>query len=287
MKKKLLVLVAIVVLAVAMAATAYADMGPKPSVNITFTGIEGETYYVTLLSKYDSTGPASAWDGTSKYEYYMGPYQRIWEKFLSYEDSDGFYFLQRWSDCSESNEYRWGYYPPDTFKVLLYFPKTDTFCVSGIYETYAFSSYFTIDLSEYGTGALIAEKSYDYKLEIAGLVFRIILTVLLELGIADMYGYSEKKQMLFIAGVNIVTQAALNITLNVIHYRSGYWLFRYILMEFAVFFAEAILYSIFLHRLRVEENDEFVDKPVRYAFAANVFSFFVGLFFARLFFGMY
>ena len=37
-----------------------ADMGPKPSVVIDFKGLEDEDYYVTLLSKTDSTGPYSA-----------------------------------------------------------------------------------------------------------------------------------------------------------------------------------------------------------------------------------
>lgn len=45
--------------------TAMADMGPKPSVQIHFIGIEGQTYYATLLSKKESTGPASHWKQSS------------------------------------------------------------------------------------------------------------------------------------------------------------------------------------------------------------------------------
>lgn len=44
-----------------------ADIGPKPSVVISFKGLEGETYYATLLSKAESTGPYSVLkDGESK-----------------------------------------------------------------------------------------------------------------------------------------------------------------------------------------------------------------------------
>ena len=43
--------------------TARADVGPKPSVHITFEDLEDEICYGTLLSKNDSTGPSSAWDG--------------------------------------------------------------------------------------------------------------------------------------------------------------------------------------------------------------------------------
>ena len=37
--------------------TASADIGPKPSVQIAFTGIEEQPYYGTLLSARRSTGP--------------------------------------------------------------------------------------------------------------------------------------------------------------------------------------------------------------------------------------
>ncbi|MDO4711855.1 MAG: hypothetical protein Q4A75_07725 [Peptostreptococcaceae bacterium] len=47
----------------------YGDTGPKPSVQISFEGLEGETYYVTLLSKFRSTGPASAYDGSNEREF--------------------------------------------------------------------------------------------------------------------------------------------------------------------------------------------------------------------------
>ena len=43
--------------------TANADMGPKPSVRITFKNLGDELCYGTLLSSKESTGPASAWNG--------------------------------------------------------------------------------------------------------------------------------------------------------------------------------------------------------------------------------
>ena len=145
MKRKIFALLLCFVLVMAMPITAHADMGPKPSVRIEFTGIEGETYYGTLLSKSKSTGPASAWDGNPEYAYRHpedADYD-IWLKFVEYEDTDGYYFLQWFWECSENNQLNWTYYPPTSFKILLYFPETDTFYVSPIYERYAFDSYFT------------------------------------------------------------------------------------------------------------------------------------------------
>ena len=67
---------------------------------------------------------------------------------MHYEDADGFYFLQEWWDCTESNALRWTYRPPSVYKILLYFPESDSFMVSPIYEQYAFDSYYTVDLSD-------------------------------------------------------------------------------------------------------------------------------------------
>lgn len=67
MKRKIFALLLCFALVMAMPITAHADMGPKPSVRIEFTDIEGENYYGTLLSKSKSTGPASAWDGNPEY----------------------------------------------------------------------------------------------------------------------------------------------------------------------------------------------------------------------------
>ena len=84
-------------------ATARADMGPKPSVHITFENMGDEVCYGTLLSRTESTGPASAWDGNPEH-IYPGQDMEIWQAFVDYEDVDGYYFLQRSWLCSESKQ---------------------------------------------------------------------------------------------------------------------------------------------------------------------------------------
>ena len=95
--------------------------------------------------------------------------------------------------------------------MLCYFPETDTYAVSGIYERYAFDTYYKVDLSE--GSVLKAKKNYDYTWETISLVARIVITILLEMGLAMMFGYRHKKQLRFLAAVNIVTQILLNILL--------------------------------------------------------------------------
>lgn len=122
--------------------TAGADMGPKPSVSVEFRGLEGQTYYATLLSQTDSTGPWSHSD--EYYDYYGDP--DVWEAFNGYEDPDGFYFIGCYEDCSDDQTFSWTYYPPQVFKALVYFPESDTFAVTeDTYERYAFDSYFKVN----------------------------------------------------------------------------------------------------------------------------------------------
>ena len=289
MKRKVFAFLLCFVLVMAMPITARADMGPKPSVRIEFTGIEGETYYGTLISLRDSTGPASAWNGNPDYAHYHPGDEGydIWLKFVEYQDTDGYYFLQEWWDCSDTNQLNWTYYPPTPFKILLYFPETDTFYVSPVYERYAFDSYFTVDLSAYDTDTIMAHQSYDYTWEIISLITRIILTIALELGIALLFGYREKKVLGFLAVVNILTQVTLNVALNIINYNSGAltFTFSYVLFEILVFAIEAVAYAALLKKFSSKEQKK--GRAVGYAFIANAASFALGLWLAHIIPGIF
>ena len=288
MLRKVLSLLICLILVLNLPVTAKADIGPKPSVRITFTGIKGETYYGTLLSERRSTGPATAWDGYEEYRDWKPESEKpIWEKFIAYEDTDGYYFLQEWWDCSETNQLNWTYYPPTPFKILLYFPETDSFYVSDIYERYAFDSYFSVDLSEYATSPITARQSYDYTWEVISLVARIVLTIALELAIAFLFGYREKKALGFLAIVNVITQVVLNVALNIINYRSGSmgFTFAFICMEILVFAIEAITYKAVLHRY--SEKEKVNRRGVTYALVANTASFAIGLWLAHLIPGIF
>ena len=289
-KSRTVIFIAVLLLLIPL--PVFSDAGPKPSVVIEFSGLTGEKFYVTLLSENDSTGPHSA---LGKYRnnqrYFEGDKDyEIWLKFLSYEDEDGFYFLQYFQNCTETQRFEWTYYPPARFKILLYFPEYDSFAVSDeIYERYAFDSYFRIDAGDPdikpGSTAKVirAEKSYNYKWELVSLFARIIITIAVELVIAFLFGFRTRKQVLVIASVNIVTQSVLNILLNIITYRYGSFLFavNYAMFEIVVFIIEAAAFSILLNRY----SDNGKARPwaaVSYALAANAVSLVFGLLVAYL-----
>ena len=281
MKKYLSISICILLLSAFPLLPVSADTGPKPSVTVTLKNAGSETCYGTLLSKKPNSGPFVAWDGDEEHlrqeqEDVPGEVVRA---FLDYEDRDGYYFLQN-SIRKVETELYWGYYPPESFKLLLYFPETGNFAVSGICERYAFDSYFTVDMAEYeagGNSLLNIRKAHRWGQSLLSLAARILITVAIEIVIALLFRIRDKKSLLFILAVNLLTQIGLNLALNLIVYRFGIFglIAGYILLELAIFILEAALYSTLMRKL--------TDSPrpagiyVIYALAANAASFAAGI----------
>lgn len=267
---------------VAPNSTAQADTGPKPSVVVTFKNMGDELCYCTLLSKTETTGPHSVWEGREEDIKYSGLDEESFMAFVNYKDSDGFFFLSFGAQCNENKSFTWGYYPPYTFKILLYFPETNTFVSSDICERYAFDSYFSVEMngvditSTHAEPQLTPVNNYNYFKEIVTLICRIAITVAVELGIALLFRFRGKKVWLCLIITNVVTQLLLNIALNIANYYNGMFmlLLVYFLAEFFVFAAEAITYSIVLHKLGDPKVP--VWKSIVYALTANLVSFVVG-----------
>lgn len=254
---------------------ASADTGPKPSVRVTFENMGDELCYGTLLSKTPSTGPTRAWDGTEDGKpIFNGVKETVWRAFTEFKDEDGFYFLQWFRRADENKALNWTYYPPQTFKILLYYPDRATksgaadnsaggatrdsettaasgaFCVSAVLKKYAFHSYYFVDMRNVqsetiGTIAKIsATQGYDYSAEILGFFVRFIITLGVETLLALAFGLRTKRAFLTVLAANGATQVALNILLNVqLHFNNVYGVFPlYFFAELFVFVAEAALY---------------------------------------------
>ena len=283
-RKLIMSIFCMITIMAAFPTTASADMGPKPSVVIDFEGLSGQIYYVTLLSSVASTGPYSAFRSNYYGEEKDYP---AFLKFIDFEDIDGYYFLQYFQNCSETNRFSWGYYPPHNFKILLYFPEKDSCMVSeAAYERYAFDSYFTatirgeIQSNTNYNGGIEVRGSYKHSREAPSLIFRIILTIAIELFIAIPFGFRNKKHFLFILAANLITQIVLNVSLNIINFNHGpmMFVFSYVLLELVVFIIEAILYTVFLQKLCKTVIPKMI--PVTYALVANAASFVVGIWLA-------
>lgn len=297
MKKKFVpVLLCFALLFCLLPTPARADIGPKPSVSVALRGLSGERCYATLLSETPSTGPHSA-IGTHPGNERLAegdPSYAVFLKFAAYEDADGYSFLQFFDDCTETQTFTWGYYPPARFKLLLYFPDQDCFAVSSaVYERYAFDSYFTTSLAGISLApgtvqeGLTLQKSYDYRWESISLVARIAATVAVELVIALLFGLRAKKQLLFLTWANLATQVLLNVLLNVINYNQGSFafVFHYVWMELLVAAIEAVLYVRFLPQKGEPMRAKWM--LVLYALVANAASFCAGLWLAYIIPGIF
>ena len=282
MKRKLTTWIMCFIMVFAMLPiTAHADTGSKPSVRINFENMGEEVCYGTLLSKTDSTGPSSAWDGNPEHIYNYDLDMDIWQAFVDYEDADGYYFLQEGWLCSESKELNWTYYPPSSFKILLYYPELDTYTVSGIYERYAFDSYFRVTMDGLEIKS-VDDKAYDFTWELISLACRVVVTIALELAIALLFGLRQKKLIMTILGVNVVTQIGLNVALNIINYNRGAYMFVfcYVLLEILVFIVEAVAYTVLF--CKSSESQISKKRTVSYALIANIVSFIGGMAIAQL-----
>lgn len=293
MKKRLCSILLLMLLLPLTALPVHADMGPKPSVCVTIQGLEGRSCYATLLSSEMSNGPLHAGKPLEYYGNMTEQEREAGEKFHSYaQQTGGWYFLPAVWDASQGN-FAWTYYPPDPFQIALYLPGEDILVISEQCGRYAFDSAFTVSVSglEAEPGAIVtgikAAKSYDYKGELVGLAARIILTIMVEAALAVVFHLRGKKQMLLILGVNIVTQVALNVALNLqVYYNGTMLLFGiFLLMEAVVTGVEAVLYWAFMPGL--EEHSSRRHKILAYALSANGLSMVIGWLLARLIPGIF
>lgn len=267
-------------LCLAWAIPVLADTGPKPSVVIDFEGVEDETYYVTLLAKDKYLGPYSF---ATEDDVPAGdePENVAFRKFYEYEDANGYHFMQYMRECSGTNQFEWGYYPPYQFKILVYFPEEDRLLTDGrTYSRYAFDSYYTVKING---DEMSVEKTDTSQMRMENYVkigikflIRLLVTLALEMGIAAAFRFREKMQLGCIAIVNILTQLVLNYVIYWILKPMGQWgyVFFYIPTEILIMVFETVVYCLTLNRIGKEKKS--IGRIVGYTILANVVSFVIG-----------
>lgn len=268
---------------------AAADTGPKPSITVTPEGFGEDVCYLTLLSQTETTGPWSKQESfAASKDSYGNPEadEAIWTAFNDYEDADGFYFLGCYGEVTGGQMFCWSYYPPDTFKVLAYFPDSGTFAVGPATEREEFSARYTVSPSETGETLLI-EKARNQEAENKSFVGRLVLTLALELAVAVVFAFRAKRQIITIVCMNLITQVGLNQAItHLFPLVSSRWYWPGLLvLEVLIFLVEGAVYAKLLPRWK--KDPAAVCHPWGYALAANVASFGVGLILARLIPGMF
>ncbi|MGD9605374.1 MAG: hypothetical protein AB7V00_04400 [Bacilli bacterium] len=253
--------------------TVNADVGPKPFVNMEIIGMGDQTYTATLISK-EASGP------NFFYEDYLefGDPWMDYHPIMEYEDSEGYRWIGQHWELSGDDEFSWSYYPPDNFKLII-MTDNDIIFTTGVLERYAFGSYFQADVSSAVDGVISNLKiieavtpNYDFLKEIAAFMFRLLLTLAIEVGIALLFGFRKKKELYAIFFVNIITLVFLNAMLNITTYYHGEFLAVafYIIGELIVFIVESVFYVFYFYEHRL--------KAFLYGLIANISSFAAGFF---------
>lgn len=255
--------------------TAYADCAPKPTTSVDV--ISNKQIIVTLLASTDGNGPHSTigkeeqpedwWDELTYDE------ADAWEAFRDYEDPDGFHF---WGEL-DWHGIDWNYYPPEVFKIAVYYPEYDIVVVSqDIYERYAFHSDFRVYLTDVDETqdqiiAMDLRKEFDWMEEVWGFLCRVVLTLLFELAVAWVFGYRKAEHVKIILFVNLVTQVGLNVLLSLWYIFDGPFdaMLRLVIAEIVVLVIEGLQYARKLDRERKS-------RAVWYAIAANLASVMIG-----------
>lgn len=241
---------------------AKADVGPKPSVTVTFAGPAEEPYYAVLLSEVSEYGPWSA-----QYAQESGIGEDVLSFFLNFQDPDGYFFIGNAAEVKDST-YRWGYYPPQRFKILVYYPQSRSYVIGTIQERYAFDSYYRFDCSTSET-----VRNPQYGKNITGFAVRLAATVVLELLIGLLFGYRSKESRKTIIVTNLITQILLNAVMFALDYSSGMlvWLIFFPIAEIGVILIEAAVYA-----LRLKEKSR--GRAVLYALTANIVTALLGFY---------
>lgn len=268
---------------------AAADTGPKPSITVTPEGFGEDVCYLTLLSQTETTGPWSKHESfAASKDSYGDPEadEAVWTAFNDYQDAEGFFFLGCYGEVTGGQMFCWSYYPPDTFKVLAYFPDSGTFAVGPVTERKEFSANYTVSPSETGETLLI-EKARNQEAENKSFVGRLVLTLALELAVAVGFAFRAKRQIITIVCMNLITQVGLNQAItHLFPVVSSRWYWPGLLvLEVLIFLVEGAVYAKLLPRWK--KDPAAVCHPWGYALAANVASFGVGLILARLIPGMF
>lgn len=271
----------VLILMAALGIYAFADFGPKPSVVVEFENAGDQEYYVTLVAKEDKLG--SPYSRVTAEDQPETDDIAIWNRLVAYEDPDGMVFAGNVQKLKGDGAYVWGYYPPSEFRVLIYFPDTDSFVESSeILEQYAFDSYYQMDFNDLpenwndAVAAIPVTRKYNLLWQITAFLLRLAVTVAVECLLAVLFGFKGKRQMLLVLAVNCATQLAMN--LLILDESVGLFVFyvlQYALIEVGVILAEGLVYCLALPKLATPEQNRNI-HPIAFAFFGNVASFSLG-----------
>jgi hypothetical protein len=253
--------------------TVNADLGPKRTLDIEVIGIE-KPYFLELLEK----GTLESIEVLEENFPNEDEEGEIFPELLYIFTENGYvssYFVRPWgyfpTEISENN-FRHSYNPPSTFKIILIF-EDNSYITSKPITTSLFNSKVTFDLTGINLDVVTSnagtiEENLPVRTMTFELILRIIGTILIELIVLFLFGYTMKKSYLFVTYVNLITQVTLTGFMFMMKY-----FYAPVFGELAVLaVGELLIFTIEIILFRHYLTEKSKNRAMLYALIANFFS---------------
>ncbi|SFD12846.1 hypothetical protein [Ruminococcus albus] len=268
MKKRLFALIAVLIFITVTAMPVYADMGPKPSIELTVKNAPDEDYYINLLvpgtlrKKEDRLQEVN--------EQYSGKDAELMRVIIN-NTEDGWYprrggHFRELTQSKSSRKYEFSYMDvPKTFKVIIV-TESGKVIVSNEITRKAFNAVTTFDAK---TGKLRERKTAILAKQLERFLITFIATLLIEGMIFRCFEFEGKEGHNFavIFKTNLCTQLLLYVVISLLP--------LHMLIYGGIFAAEIIITIIegcVYSKLLTPKG-----KGARYAIVANILSFVLSL----------
>lgn len=280
-KKSILTSVLLLLIINFFPTTIFADVGPKPSLEIIVKGIDNENYWLDLLVTDEST---YSWLELTDEELEMV------KKLAEYEDEEGFHPAllvgtrvplngELKGDKNSDNTYSHNFSyvgTPDFFKIAI-LTEDDTLIISDLIHRKHFNSIVEFDLEDEILQEDIILSAGEVKEIILikrmslGFISRLILTLAIEIGIALLFGFTIKNSGKTLLKTNLLTQVLLNIAILWMGLSYGMLaaLLIFIVMEIFIIMSETIIYAKYL-------TEKSKGRRITYGVLANTASLMIG-----------
>jgi hypothetical protein len=268
--------------------TVHADMGPKPSMEVTIKGVTEDYYFDVLVNE----GDGDLLTEIDVYDYY----REISQSLINYKDSEGYYSysiyeipssIKRKLNTANEQKYLLNYHRPDHFKLVLVLEESEKIISSQAIDIVGFNVEIAWDLSgvdlnststgDVGvlSGDIDGEISFVDSIGFSTMIntaLRMIITIIVEVGILLLFGIRTKKAIKLVVVVNAATNLMLGGVLICIYQTSGPLAFYFmtLILEMIVLLMELVIYSVTLKKIPFW-------KILTYTIVANIVTFLIGL----------
>lgn len=241
------------------------------SVTVKFENVENRQFYVAVLKQEESD---------QKYNIAEERNIKILNSIKKCVNTDDWH-VDFVAQYHENMDLYWECNNIKPFKVLIYFPETDSYEITKVCQSFTTQNIYIIHMNDIKHGKeIIPIKSHKISIVIASFILGACLCMLIELTVANLFHFTNKKFLHFIIGLNSVLEIMLGGYLFNIAYKMGIFiLFTYLLcICFFLLIIKTVLYIIAAKRILQEK----IAKVVVYSVISNAISNIAGIFLALI-----